>query len=236
MLLGLGVFPALTPADMTWALQAIDDTIGKTFRAQVEQHLETDVLMAWDWEANEKGTMSISAKRIATAKAVQKVFDEWSASAVRVEQIRSAAFRTGLSISRSNHPKIVPNRCSLNSLSVSAPQIPRRLRRDLGGAAPPLHAGEAVLPACEARGSQQRRRQCHGSRPGDSCRHGHLDWWNCDGNSNGRGSYWRRCKRQPISGGRNCDCDAVCNGPDWPCGSAPYVGQSRRPDGRPQRR
>lgn len=114
-LLKLRVYPALTPSDTTWALQPIDDTIGKTFRADVEAELETTVLMGYNWEEHEKGTMSIFEKRIATSKAVQHIFDRWGQDHRRLEQIKAAALRTGLAITPATLDKVVPNRCRASS-------------------------------------------------------------------------------------------------------------------------
>jgi hypothetical protein len=108
--LQMAVYPALTPSDTTWALQPIDDTLGKTFRADVEAELEASVLMTYDWASNEKGTMPLSQKRIATARAIQATFQRWKEDTHRVAQIQGAVRRTGVAITASNFHTIVPNR------------------------------------------------------------------------------------------------------------------------------
>jgi hypothetical protein len=106
----------LTPSDTTWALQAIDDTIGKAFRNDVLRELEDQVLMKYDWRSNEKGTLEVKEKRKVTAKTVQTVFDRWAASNERKKQIMAACLRTGLAITLSNAEMVVPNRYKAPSL------------------------------------------------------------------------------------------------------------------------
>lgn len=90
------VFIAMTPSDTTWALQAIDDNVGKSFRSDVEVDLEENVLMTYDFVSNPKGTMTLSDKRIAVAQAAQRTFIKWQSSTERKALILKSAIRTGL--------------------------------------------------------------------------------------------------------------------------------------------
>lgn len=101
----------MTPSDTTWALQAIDDNIGKTFRADFEADLEANVLMEYDFASNPRGTMEVSKKRIATAQAVQRTYAGWASSQQRKELILLAATRTGMRMQvEANYHNIQPVR------------------------------------------------------------------------------------------------------------------------------
>ena len=184
------MYPALTPSDTTWALQPIDDTIGKTFRADVFTELEEFLLNEVRLARTRPAPCPSLKKRVATARAVQAIFDRWTESPHRAELIKAAALRTGLD----DHPgQSSSSRTEqvLHCLSAlpHCPQVSFGLWQYPFRNTSSLQSGEALLPS-RAGGSAVQGRGQPGWRSGGHG-HGHCHLLKRRHHAHGKGAAWR---------------------------------------------